>query len=125
MEKKRQEERRRYRRYRTRGDAFAMINPLSTKRLEIIDISRGGLAMHYLPGNERARICADVDLFLNIFLQDLSFCLLRLPARPISDIHTDQTEADRTIRRRSVEFGALTRHQANELEEFIHNHTVI
>lgn len=118
-------ERRRHQRYRIQADAFAMVSPLSAKRLEIIDISKGGLAMRYVPGNERARICTDVDVFLNIFLKDLSFCLLRLPARPISDIHTKETETDEVIHRRSVEFGTLSENQALELDEFINNHTVL
>ncbi len=118
-------ERRRHQRYRIQADAFAMVSPLSAKRLEIIDISKGGLAMRYVPGDERARICTDVDVFLNIFLRDLSFCLLRVPARPISDIHTKETETDQVIHRRSVEFGPLSDNQALELDAFINQHAVI
>jgi len=125
MQTKPTEERRRHQRYRIRADAFAMVTPLSAKRLEIIDISKGGLAMHYIPGDEKTRICTDVDLFLNIFVRDLSLCLLRLPARPVSDIHTKRAETDEVIHRRSVEFGTLTQNQARDLNELINNHALV
>lgn len=116
-------DRRRYQRYTIRDDAFAMVTPLSAKRSEIIDISKGGLAMRYVPGNERARISTEVDLFLNIFLRDISFCLLRLPVRTISDTPERAVEKDGKTRRRSVQFGTLTQNQENELETFINKHT--
>ncbi len=125
MTRKRQRptERRRHQRFKVQEDNFAMVTPLSAKRGEILDVSKGGLALNYVPGKEKTRISIEIDLFLHIFSRDINFCLLRLPIRTISDVQTEDEVADEGKLRRSVEFGALSQSQADQLRYFIDNYT--
>jgi len=59
-------ERRRYERFQVQKDAFAMITPLSPKKGEIIDISRGGLALRYIPEENQPKLSVEIGLFLHI-----------------------------------------------------------
>ena len=114
-------ERRKHERFEVENDAFAMITPLSHKKGKIIDISRGGLALRYTPEENQPKLSVEIGLFLHIFLEDISFCLLRLPVKTISDSAMGGGESS-DVRRRSVEFHALSERQASELEFFIENH---
>ena len=115
-------ERRKHERFQVQKDAFAMITPLSHKKGEIIDISRGGLALRYIPDENQPQLSVEIGLFLHIFLADISFCLLRLPIKTVSDSAIDGGGLTGVARRRSVEFHALSEKQASELEFFIQNH---
>lgn len=115
-------DRRKHERFRVQKDAFAMITPLSHKKGEIIDISRGGLAFRYVPDENQPRLSVEIGLFLHIFLEDISFCLLRLPIKTVSDSAIDNGDSAGFGRRRSVEFHTLSQRQATELEFFIKNH---
>jgi hypothetical protein len=117
-------ERRKHKRFQVRKDAFAMVTPLSNKSGEIIDISKGGLALRYIPGEEQSRASSEIDVFLHIFLKDISFCLLRVPIRTVSDLEMGDESSSNAPRRRSVRFGALSESQASELDYFIQNHAL-
>ncbi len=116
-------ERRKHERCHVQKDAFAMITPLSHKKGEIIDISRGGLAFRYEPDDNQPKLSVEIGLFLHIFLKDISFCLLRVPIKTISDFPMENGESSDLARRRSVAFHALSERQVSELEFFIENHT--
>lgn len=120
--KQKKVERRRHERFHVQKDAFAMITPLSHKKGEIIDISRGGLAFRYIPDEKQPKLSVEIGLFLHIFLEDISFCLLRLPIKTVSDFAISSGKSADVARRRSVEFRALSESQASELEFFIENH---
>ncbi len=122
--RRRPKERRRHERFKVQEDTFAMVTPLSARRGEILDVSKGGLALHYVPGKKRTKISIEIDLFLHIFSRDISFCLLRLPIRAISDVQTEDEVAYEGKQRRSVEFGDLSQSQANQLKYFIDNYTI-
>ena len=117
-------DRREHERYKVQADAFAMVTPLSSRRNEIIDISRGGLALSYTPYEEQARVSVEIDLFLHIFLKDVSFCLLRMPITTVSDCTAGEKNGSKNPRRRSVQFGRLSQNQINELEYFLENHAL-
>ena len=114
-------ERRQHERFEVQADAYAMITPLSNKKGEIIDISKGGVAVRYTPNEKQPRLSREIDLFLHIFLEDISFCLLRLPIKTVSDTPIDD-ESPNGARRRSVRFRALSQAQVSELEFFLQNH---
>ncbi len=122
--KTRKMERRKHERYEVQEDAFAMVTPLSDKKGEIVDISHGGLALQYAPGEEDPKVSVEIDLFLHIFLKDISFCLLRVPIETVSDVELECEESSASLRRRSVQFGAMSQSQRSELEFFIQNHAV-
>lgn len=124
MNVKKTVERRQHRRFKVDKNAFAMITPTCKKKSEIIDISRGGLALQYVPDEKQARLSVEIDLFLHIFLKDISFCLLRIPIMTVSDFDIGDGKS-RVARRRSVRFRALSERQASELEYFIQNHVAL
>jgi hypothetical protein len=123
-EKESQTERRKFKRFKVRDEAYAMVTPLSEKRGEIIDISRGGLALQYVVQEGHAEVASEIDLYLHIFLKDISFCLLRIPIQTVSDFEIAPEDASGTLRRRSVVFGSLSKNQMNDLEHFIEKHTL-
>jgi len=117
------DERRRHERFLARDNAYAMVTPISDKRGEIIDISRGGLSLQYISEEAQTGAAVEIDLFLHIFLKDISFCLLRIPVKTVSDFEIGQEDSS-SIRRRSVVFGSLSQSQLFDLEYFIENHTM-
>ncbi|MBW2108296.1 MAG: hypothetical protein JRI36_06490 [Deltaproteobacteria bacterium] len=119
---RKKEERRRFQRFQVHKDAYAMITPFSHKKSEIIDISKGGLALRYTADSRRHAESAEIDPFLHIFVQDISFCLLRMPVRTVSDFELPAD--DPGTRRRSVAFGPLSKRQASDLEYFLEHHVV-
>jgi c-di-GMP-binding flagellar brake protein YcgR len=117
-------ERRKHERFEVQDDAYAMITPLSHKKGEIIDISKGGVALRYIPDGKKPRLSKEIDMFLHIFLKDISFCLLRLPIKTISDTPIEDDESP-VARRRCVQFHALSQMQTSELDYFIQNHVTV
>lgn len=121
--RKRSVERRKHKRFHVRDDAFVTVTRLSIKRGEMIDISKGGLALRHTAGEEQPRSFVQVDTFLHMFSNDFNSCLLRIPIREIFDIETDGQDPSNSTTRRRVQFGELTENQIMELDDFIRNHT--
>ena len=124
-DKQKRIERRKHERFGVQEDAYAMITPLSHKKGEIIDISKGGVALRYIPDEKQPRLSTEIDLFLHIFLEDISFCLLRLPIKTISDTPIEDDASPGVARRRCVQFHALSQMQTSELEFFMQNHVEV
>lgn len=119
-----QTERRKHRRFKVRDDAYAMVTPLSQKRGEIIDISYGGMALQYVYTEEQPEVVAEIDPYLHIFLRDISFCLLRIPIKTVSDFEIKKDNMFASVRRRSVVFGSMSQSQRTDLDRFIEIHTL-
>ena len=119
-----QDERRRHERFKVADNAYAMVTPLSQKRGEILDISRGGLALQYVSEEGHREVATEIDFYLHIFLKDISFCLLRIPIETVSDVEIGHNDRTGSIRRRSVAFGVMSQNQLDDLEHFIENHTM-
>jgi len=117
-------ERRKNTRFKVASGAYAMVTPLAHKRSEILDISRGGLALCYVPQKDEPKIAIEIDPYLHIFLEDISFCLLRIPIQTVSDVEVKSNDISGSVRRRSVKFGAMTQNQMGELEYFLQNHAL-
>lgn len=99
-----------------------MMTPFSHKKSEIIDISRGGLALRYTADARRYEESAEIDPFLHIFVQDISFCLLRMPVKTVADFELPEDTPG--ARRRNIAFGLLSQRQASDLEYFLEHHVV-
>jgi hypothetical protein len=116
-------ERRKYKRFQAADGALAVLRPSwphSATIGQIIDISRGGLAIRYIAGEERSNDSSK----LSIVFADHSFYLPKVPTKTISDLEIARMPfISMTPRRRSLQFDGLTRHQVSELEYFIQNHT--
>jgi hypothetical protein len=69
-------------------------------------------------------VASEIDLYLHIFLKDISFCLLRIPIETVSDFEIAPEDSSGSVRRRSVEFGDLSQTQMDDLDHFIEKHTL-
>ena len=118
-------ERRRYKRFRVKGGIFASFTPHWLRSIivgEILDISRGGLALHYIPGPEQSNRVYK----LRILVADGSFCLSKIPSRTVSDLEIKKrfSFGSMPARRSGVQFGELTPSQLSLLKYFILNYTM-
>jgi hypothetical protein len=118
-------ERRRYKRFRVKEGIFAAFRPHWLRSIivgEIIDISRGGLALHYIPGPKQSNRAYK----LRILVADGSFCLSKIPSWTISDLEIEKrfSFGSMPARRSGVQFGELTPAQLSLLEYFILNYTM-
>ena len=118
---KREVERRRDGRFQVPKGVFVEVRrPHHSKLGEIIDISMGGLAFHYV-GSQEAN-----ESYLAIFLTETNFHLDEVPIRTVLDLET----ADRlpstsiTVRRCGVQFVNLTDEQRSQIQFFINNYTI-
>ena len=94
---------------------------LGTKRVElgpIVNISMGGLAVEYVENKQRSQTYSE----LSIYFPSEGIVLDEVPFETISDFEITRMPDDKAIRKRCVEFGKLTTHQAFQLEEFIKKH---
>ena len=113
-------ERRQDVRYRVREGAFAVL-PDCRIVGEIVDISKGGLALRYIIGNEDLSGSSGLD----ILFAGGKFHLAGVPIRTVSDsVMPDDFYSDSvTTRRRGIQFGEMTPEQRNEVKSFIGKHT--
>ncbi len=111
-------ERRKSRRFLVDGRAIAVFQPYPIVMGQVIDISMGGLAFHYLQEEK----CTDnlPQAELTILCSD-GTKLERLPYRIVSDIDLNPllSFVSKPLRRASLQFGDLTESQAATLSHFI------
>lgn len=111
-------ERRRHERIQIENRADAVLfSPMSTKGIQIVDISRGGLAFHYVNGREVSNGLFEID----ILWDHVDLKLIKLKVRTISDHHVPNSFLLGVIplRRCGVEFVGLTEDQMSRIEDFI------
>jgi len=77
-------ERRRHARYRPRHIAFALIKKPTRRPVEIVDISRGGLAVTYMDEGARPAETSRMD----IFSADGKHLIQDIPYRTVWDVET-------------------------------------
>ena len=102
--------------------AFAVIKSKPMKMGQVTNISKDGLAFHYID-----RRNSSTSLFkMDILFAGEGFYLDRLLFKPVFDmeIETDIPLNSFSIRKCGVQFGELNHRQRSQLEYFIHNHTV-
>ncbi len=102
--------------------AFAVIKSKPIKMGQIVNISKEGLAFHYIDRQGRSNSLFKMDI---LFAKD-AFYLDRLLFKPIFDIelNTDIPLNPFTIRKCGVQFGELNRQQRSQLDFFICNYTL-
>ncbi len=112
-------EQREHRRFPAPEGAFAFFGSRSAKLGQIIDISTGGLAFHYVTDSERPYH----SLTLDILLPNGTFYLDALPFKTISDYRIkNETGLDAATRRCGIQFGKLSDEQLTRLRRFIHTY---
>ena len=111
-------ERRKHRRFPTedRGDAMLFGSDFA-KGIQIIDLSRGGVAFRYVAGCEQMSGPMELDILWN----HVGVFILKLEIRIVSDSHipNEYLLGVIPIRRCSAEFVDLTEDQKSQLNHFI------
>jgi len=115
--------RRKNKRFPVKVSAFTTLGPHFTILGEIVDISRSGLSFCYISEKHPTEVAAVSDTFLHIFSSDMSFSLLGVPIKAVSDFEMKNKIAFNPMWRRGVEFGKMTEGQKSQLEYFIQNCT--
>lgn len=112
-------ERRQHKRFRVKEGALAF---LGTTPGTIVDISEGGLALHYVVFEQEPQRQFRLDIF---FAED-DFYLPDIPSELVTDIRS-QTESPFCairVKRLGIRFGELTSEQKERLRYFILHNTV-
>jgi hypothetical protein len=113
-------ERRKNRRFpiEDRGDAM-LFGPEFAKGIQIIDLSRSGVAFRYVAGYEQMTGPLELDILWN----HVGIFILKLRVRIVSDFHipNEYLLGVIPIRRCSAEFVDLTDEQKSQLNHFIEN----
>ena len=114
-------EQRRNRRFRANGSLFAVFIFTSHMEVgEVIDMSKGGLAVVYSGNGGQLCQSSQVDLFLKQGIH-----LRALPCTVIYDIEAHCEASPSPLgrpRRCGIELGSLTKNQAAMLEEILASH---
>lgn len=110
-----------HKRFLAQDGAFVELRDHRGKIGEIIDVSKGGLAFHYIDIGDRPKGSLELD----IYLKQTGFRLEKLPAKTVSDVGIPRSfhQGIITIRRHGVQFGKLTKSQKSRLEYFIRHFT--
>jgi hypothetical protein len=90
-----------HRRFLAQDGAFVELRDHRGKIGEIIDVSKGGLAFHYIDIGDRPKGSLELD----IFLKQVGFRLEKLPAKTVFDVEIPRSlhQGITTIRRHGVQ----------------------
>jgi len=113
-------ERRQHKRIQIKSQADAvLLGPTFTKGVQIIDISKGGLAFRYVHGQKPSNGLFELD----ILWDHVDFNLIKLKVKTISDYQIPNEFLLDVIplRRCGAQFAELTKDQISQLENFIEN----
>jgi hypothetical protein len=115
-------ERRREKRLKAAGGAYAVVGPHINKLGQIKDISRGGLAFKYLA----TEVKPDSSDVIDVFISKNDFYMQQIPVTTVSDFELKKEDpfSTVTLRQQSVQFGELTEDQSDQLKYLLQHHTV-
>ena len=115
-------ESRKYKRFKAKKGAFAILWPNSKKIGEIIDISKGGLAFYYFADKESPNGSTAVD----IFWHDHSFYLDNIPCMTVYEIEIadEPPSTHATMRRIGVQFDDVIANKSSQFNRFMQNYTI-
>jgi hypothetical protein len=101
--------------------AFAVLRGHVEQLGQIIDISRGGLAFHYIVSGRDDKSSSELDILLAYY----GLYMQRIQFKTVSDFQIPNKSPFSPIimRRHGVQFGELTPHQASKLDNFIRQYT--
>lgn len=113
-------ERREYPRYQLTNDALAILKPHPIKLGQIINISEGGLAFHYISDNKITPGYIELDIFVST---DGKQCDA-FPFKTIKDFRvSNYLDMTTPIRQLCIKFTKLTSLQKSHLRQFIREYT--
>ena len=113
-------ERRRHKRFRVKDDALVF---LGKDTGTILDISRGGLSVHYAVFEKDPPIPRHLD----IFFAHSRFYLPNLPVFLVDEVQTlpNPIFSSFQVKRLRIKFGLLSSEQQARLDDFIMHNTVV
>lgn len=114
-------ERRKHKRFKVKGGAFA-VSTTDCKNLgQIKDISKGGLAFQFIENGEQAKGSIEIEIFSTVG----DFYLKKLPAKTVLDFEVDNTVSSHSMpmRQWSIQFGELNYFQKLLLDFFLQKYT--
>jgi signal transduction histidine kinase/CheY-like chemotaxis protein len=116
---------RKYKRFKVKEGAVAILKSNPSRQGQIIDISESGLACRYAE-NRPWSIGLNESDELTIDLVEESFYLDNVPCKTISysTLADDATLKAVAMKRRGIQFGELAQNQTDQLGYFIENHTI-
>ena len=122
-------ERRKHERFKVKNGAIAIISPsnaLATtqKHCQILNISKGGLALRYIIRNGESNESVELDV---LFIQDICFTFLKsLPFKSGWTSHSASRSSFSKLRieQQGVEFGEMTPQQESQLDLFLQKYTI-
>ena len=122
-------ERRKHERLKVKNGAIAIINPTDAlaanqKHCQILNISRGGLALRYIIRDGESNESVELDV---LFMQDICFTFLKsLPFKNVWISHTaSETYLSKLrIEQQGVEFGEMMPNQIAQLDCFLEECTI-
>ena len=117
------EDRREYERFKVAKGVYALFEPFSSKRGQIVDISEKGLAFQYLAGKKELAAKEQITIFVN----NNGFHLKDIPFKVVSDIELKKVNffSITQMRRCGGQFGELSSAQAAKLDFFLKNYIVL
>ena len=122
MDSKEVVEKRKHMRFRSKDHAYAAFRSHTIKTGQIVDISKGGLAIHYIADGDQINDSHELE----IYFANNGFHMKEVPFNTISDFElTSEFRFSSIImRRRGVQFGELNQFQVSQLGYLIQNYTV-
>ena len=115
-------ERRQQPRFKAVDGVFAALVNHNSKLGQIKDISRMGLAFHYIDSGDES----DETSELKIIVGKQGVYLDNLPFKKVADFEIDNDYSFSSLKMRQIglQFGELTNQQHSLIEHFIQNHTM-
>jgi len=115
-------EKRKHKRFRSKEFAYAAFRSQNMKIGQIVDISKGGLAFHYIADGDQINGARELEIYLAVN----GFHMEAVPFNTVSDFVLPNEFPLSTVimRRRGVQFGGLTKFQKTQLGYLLENHTV-
>jgi hypothetical protein len=114
--------RRRHERYKAKNNVFVEIKDSVVKMGQVLDISKGGLAFHYLDFGRQPKKSFEID----ILVKNNGFHLGNVQFKGITDLKADKEYAlsYMPIRRLGGQFNKLSQNQMYQIENLIMHHTL-
>ena len=115
------QERRKHKRFEAKRGTFAVSPPGFDKLGQIQNISKGGLAFHYIGDAVQTKDADEIEIFSTFD----DFYLRKLPVRPVSDFEVDTRVPFSSLptRQMSLQFEKLNHHQKILLHYFFQKYT--
>jgi len=114
-------ERRKHKRFKVKGGAFAVSTSDCKNLGQIKDISKGGLAFQFIENGEQAKGSIEIEIFSTVG----DFYLKKLPVKTVLDFEVDNTVSSNSMpmRQWSMQFVELNYFQKLLLDFFLQKYT--